>query len=98
MHMRAQLRGDGRRLGWASAIRGRAAHAATSQRAARHDSTGWHGFGEGDAGGMVMNSVAVVVPCYRYGQFLEDSVGSVLSQRGVDVRVLIIDDASPDDS
>jgi glycosyltransferase involved in cell wall biosynthesis len=43
-------------------------------------------------------SVSVVVPCYRYGRFLPDCVRSVLDQAGVDVRVLIIDDASPDDS
>lgn len=45
-----------------------------------------------------MGSVGVVVPCYRYGHLLERSVGSVLDQPGVDVRVLVIDDASPDDS
>jgi len=46
-----------------------------------------------------MSSVSVVIPCYKYGHFLEDAVGSVLDdQEGVDVRVLIIDDASPDDS
>ncbi len=43
-------------------------------------------------------SVSVVVPCYRYGRFLPECVGSILAQPGVDVRVLIIDDASPDDS
>lgn len=43
-------------------------------------------------------TVSVVVPCYRYGRFLPDCVGSILSQEGVDVRVLIVDDASPDDS
>jgi glycosyltransferase involved in cell wall biosynthesis len=43
-------------------------------------------------------TVSVVIPCYRYGRFLRDSVGSVLAQEGVDVRVLVIDDASPDDS
>jgi glycosyltransferase involved in cell wall biosynthesis len=43
-------------------------------------------------------TVSVVVPCYRYGRFLPESVGSVLDQPGVDVRVLVIDDASPDDS
>jgi glycosyltransferase involved in cell wall biosynthesis len=47
----------------------------------------------------VMSSVSVVIPCYKYGHFLEDAVTSVLDdQEGVDVRVLIIDDASPDDS
>ncbi len=46
-----------------------------------------------------MTSVSVVIPCYKYGHFLEDAVISVLDwQEGVDVRVLIIDDASPDDS
>jgi glycosyltransferase involved in cell wall biosynthesis len=46
-----------------------------------------------------MSSVSVVIPCYKYGHFLEDAVASVLDdQAGVDVRVLIIDDASPDDS
>ncbi|WP_246001909.1 glycosyltransferase family 2 protein [Allorhizocola rhizosphaerae] len=45
------------------------------------------------------SSVSVVIPCYRYGHFLRDCVNSVLeNQPGVDVRVLIIDDASPDDS
>jgi hypothetical protein len=46
-----------------------------------------------------MASVSVVIPCYNYGHFLEDAVASVLDdQHGVDVRVLIIDDASTDDS
>ncbi len=46
-----------------------------------------------------MSSVSVVIPCYRYGHFLEQSVGSALTEQdGVDVKVLIIDDASPDDS
>ena len=46
-----------------------------------------------------MTSVSVVIPCYRYGHYLEDAVSSVLDdQEGVDVRVLVIDDASPDDS
>jgi glycosyltransferase involved in cell wall biosynthesis len=43
-----------------------------------------------------MNSVDVIVPCYRYGHFLRDCVTSVLEQQGVNVRVLIIDDCSPD--
>jgi glycosyltransferase involved in cell wall biosynthesis len=46
-----------------------------------------------------MSSVSVVIPCYMYGHFLEEAINSVLDdQEGVDVRVLIIDDASPDDS
>lgn len=46
-----------------------------------------------------MSTVSVFIPCYRYGHFLEAAVSSVIDdQPGVDVRVLIIDDASPDDS
>ena len=42
--------------------------------------------------------VTVVVPCYNYGHYLRDSVGSVLSQEGVELQVIIVDDASPDGS
>ena len=45
-----------------------------------------------------MSRVDVIVPCYKYAHFLPQCVQSVLSQVGVDVRVLIIDDCSPDDS
>lgn len=46
-----------------------------------------------------MSSVSVTIPCYNYGRFLADAVSSVLDdQDGVEVRVLIIDDASTDDS
>jgi len=45
-----------------------------------------------------MRRVDVVIPCYRYGRYLRNCVGSILSQEGVDARVLIIDDCSPDDS
>lgn len=45
-----------------------------------------------------MSSVDVIVPCYRYGHFLRQCVESVLHQAGPSVRVLILDDASPDDS
>ena len=38
------------------------------------------------------------MPCYRYADVLEGCVDSVLSQRGIEVRVLIIDDCSPDDT
>lgn len=43
-----------------------------------------------------MSSVDVVVPCYNYGHFLRECVQSILSQTGVEARVLILDDASPD--
>jgi glycosyltransferase involved in cell wall biosynthesis len=45
-----------------------------------------------------VSAVDVIVPCYRYGHFLRQCVQSVLSQTGVEVRVLVIDDESPDDT
>ncbi|MET0739060.1 MAG: glycosyltransferase family 2 protein [Acidimicrobiales bacterium] len=42
--------------------------------------------------------MSVVVPCYNYGHYLPDAVASALDQDGLDVDVLIVDDASTDDS
>lgn len=42
--------------------------------------------------------VSVVVPCFNYGRYLPDCVASILSQQGVQPDVLIMDDASTDDS
>lgn len=45
-----------------------------------------------------MPKVDIVVPCYNYGRFLEACVSSILSQSISDLRVLIIDDGSSDNS
>jgi Glycosyl transferase family 2 len=45
-----------------------------------------------------MAKIDIVIPCYNYGHLLEACVSSVLKQSVHDVRVLIIDDASQDDS
>ena len=45
-----------------------------------------------------MSSVDVIVPCYNYARFLPVCVDSILGQQGVAVRVLVLDDASTDDS
>src|SRR5215475_2150920 len=45
-----------------------------------------------------MRSVDVIVPCYGYGHFLRQCVASVLTDSARNVRVLIIDDASPDNT
>jgi glycosyltransferase involved in cell wall biosynthesis len=45
-----------------------------------------------------MAGVDVVIPCYQYGRYLRECVTSVLSQGVGDLRVLIIDNASTDDS
>jgi glycosyltransferase involved in cell wall biosynthesis len=43
--------------------------------------------------------VSVVIPCYNYGNFLPQAVRSAtVDQPGVDVDVLVVDDASPDGS
>ena len=54
--------------------------------------------GGSSASGGLMATVDILIPCYRYGRFLEGCVRSILSQSMDDVRILIIDDASPDDS
>ena len=43
-------------------------------------------------------TVSVVVPCYNYGHFLPDAVSSALDHTGLDVEVLVVDDASTDGS
>jgi glycosyltransferase involved in cell wall biosynthesis len=47
---------------------------------------------------MHMAKIDVVIPCYNYGRFLGDCLRSVLEQSVRDLRVLIIDDASSDES
>ena len=45
-----------------------------------------------------LSTVDVVVPCYNYARYLSGCVHSVLAQSDVSVRVLVIDDASQDDT
>jgi glycosyltransferase involved in cell wall biosynthesis len=45
-----------------------------------------------------MATVDIAIPSYCYGHFLHECVKSILSQSMNDVRILIIDDASPDGS
>jgi hypothetical protein len=47
---------------------------------------------------MTRPTVDVVIPCYNYARYLPACLESVLTQNGVAVRVLIIDDASQDAS
>jgi glycosyltransferase involved in cell wall biosynthesis len=45
-----------------------------------------------------LSQIDVFIPCYNYGRFLMQCIDSVLNQAGVDVRVLVIDDASLDNT
>ena len=45
-----------------------------------------------------MASVDVVVPCYQYGRYLRSCVRSVLEQEVEGIRILIVDNASTDNS
>jgi glycosyltransferase involved in cell wall biosynthesis len=45
-----------------------------------------------------MPKIDIAIPCYQYGRFLRDCVRSVQSQSVADLRILIIDNASTDDS
>ena len=40
--------------------------------------------------------VDVIVPCYNYGDVLEGCVNSILTQQDINVRVMVMDDASSD--
>ncbi|PWC05171.1 glycosyltransferase family 2 protein [Agromyces badenianii] len=43
-------------------------------------------------------TVTVVIPCYNYARFLPQAVASVLGQESVSVDIVVVDDASTDDS
>jgi glycosyltransferase involved in cell wall biosynthesis len=43
-------------------------------------------------------TVSVVIPCYNYATFLPEALRSALGQEGVQVEVIVVDDASTDDS
>ena len=46
----------------------------------------------------MVSQIDVVIPCYNYARFLRRCVNSVLSQSAVNVRVLVIDDCSTDNT
>ncbi|SFI76421.1 MULTISPECIES: glycosyltransferase [Microbacterium] len=41
---------------------------------------------------------SVVIPCYNYVDYIDDAIQSALNQEGVDVDVVVVDDASTDGS
>jgi hypothetical protein len=51
-----------------------------------------------DRPGQPIATVDAIIPCHNYGHLLADAVKSVLAQEDVTVRVLILDDASTDDT
>jgi glycosyltransferase involved in cell wall biosynthesis len=47
---------------------------------------------------MATPRVSVIVTCYNYGRFVAEAVDSLLGQTFQDLEVIVIDDASPDNS
>ena len=43
-----------------------------------------------------MADIAVVIPCFNSGRFLEDALGSVLRQSRRAAEVVVVDDGSTD--
>ncbi len=48
--------------------------------------------------GLPISTVDAIIPCHNYGHLLADAVKSVLAQEEIAVRVLILDDASTDNT
>ena len=46
---------------------------------------------------MPLPSLTVAMPAYNAAGFIREALDSVLSQRGVDLEVSVVDDASTDD-
>lgn len=42
--------------------------------------------------------LTVLVPSYRHGEYIDETLRSVLAQRFADFRLLVVDDCSPDDT
>lgn len=43
-----------------------------------------------------MPLISIIIPCYNQGQFLADSIGSVLTSSFTDLEIIVVDDGSAD--
>lgn len=49
-------------------------------------------------GNQVLGNVAVIIPCHNYGRYLVEAIESALTQTVLPREVLVVDDASSDDT
>lgn len=47
---------------------------------------------------MEIRHLDVVIPCHNYGRYLADAIESALAQIAFEVRVIVVDDASTDNT
>lgn len=47
---------------------------------------------------MVTDLISVIIPCFNVSEFISETLNSILSQKNVDIEIIIINDGSNDDT
>ena len=45
-----------------------------------------------------MSKISIIIPVYKVGKYIENSMKSVVAQRFKDFEVILVDNNTPDDS